>query len=67
MMTLSGTSVWMSRSVPPAGAALGSVKVSIWRSPVRRMSEEGATLTLLGSMRKVPTGESPATLLSATW
>ena len=66
MMTLSGTSVATSSSVPPGGAALESVNVSDWRSPVRSVSSVGETARLLASMRKVPTGELPEPLLSTT-
>jgi len=66
MITLSGMSVETSSSVPPKGAGFGIVKVSACDCLGRRFSELGKTVTVLASMRKVPTGELPAGLFSVT-
>ena len=66
MMTLSGMSVVISINVPPGGAAFGRLKLSVWRSPLRSVSDVGDTDTVLASIRNVPTGELPAALLSVT-
>ncbi len=67
MMTLSGTSVATSISSPPGGAGVGTVKVTFWVWPEVSVSEEGATLTSVGSTRNVPTGELPPGFSRVTW